>query len=73
MPTDAPVWRLWRRVRGWLAAVSRVARRVAGMPDYPAYLEHLRRRHPGQPLPTEREFFAQYTQSRYGDGPSRCC
>jgi uncharacterized short protein YbdD (DUF466 family) len=43
------------------------------MPDYAAYLEHLRQQHPGCPVPTEREYFAQYTESRYGNGASRCC
>lgn len=50
-----------------------VLRRVAGMPDYAAHLEHLRRCHPERPVPTEREFFEQYLQGRYGDGPTRCC
>ena len=48
-------------------------RRVAGMPDYVAHVEHLRRYHPERPVPTEREFFDQFTRSRYGDGPTRCC
>ena len=50
-----------------------VIRRIAGMPDYPAYLEHLRGCHPERPVPTEREFYESYLQSRYGDGPTRCC
>lgn len=50
-----------------------MVRRVFGMPDYEAYLQHLRTCHPGHPLPTEREYFAQYVQARYGDGPTRCC
>jgi uncharacterized short protein YbdD (DUF466 family) len=43
------------------------------MPDYAAHLEHLRRCHPDRPAPSEREFFEQYLQRRYGDGPTRCC
>lgn len=60
-------------MRDRLAAVLRVIRRVAGMPDYQAYLEHLRCRHPGRPVPTEREFYDSYLKTRYGDGPTRCC
>ena len=30
------------------------------MPDYQAYLEHLRRSHPDRPIPTEREYYAEY-------------
>jgi uncharacterized short protein YbdD (DUF466 family) len=48
-------------------------RRVAGMPDYSAYTEHLRRFHPERPLPSERDYFSEYLRSRYGDGPTRCC
>jgi uncharacterized short protein YbdD (DUF466 family) len=73
MPADAEGGRLWARIRRWLAAVPGGARRVAGMPDYAAYLDHLRRCHPGQPLPSEKEYFELYTRSRYGDGPTRCC
>jgi uncharacterized short protein YbdD (DUF466 family) len=70
---------MWARVagaRGWrerVAGAARALRRVAGMPDYAAHLEHLRRCHPGRPVPTEREFFEQYVAARYGDGPTRCC
>jgi uncharacterized short protein YbdD (DUF466 family) len=56
-----------------LRALVRTLRRVMGMPDYQAHLEHLRRRHPGQPLPTEREFFDEFVRTRYADGPTRCC
>ncbi len=55
---------------------SRIAaalRRLAGMPDYPAYLEHLRRAHPDRPIPTEREFYEEFVRGRYQDGPTRCC
>ena len=48
-------------------------RRIAGMPDYVAHVEHLHRCHPGQPVPTERQFYDEFTRARYGDGPTRCC
>ena len=48
-------------------------RRIAGMPDYAAHLEHLHRCHPGQPIPTERQFYEEFVRTRYGDGPTRCC
>ncbi|MFL5402765.1 MAG: YbdD/YjiX family protein [Gemmatimonadales bacterium] len=43
------------------------------MPDYDAYAEHLRRCHPSTPIPTEREFYEEFVQTRYRDGPTRCC
>lgn len=60
-------------MRASLAGFVRVIRRVTGMPDYGAYVEHVRHCHPDQPIPTEREFYESYLQSRYGDGPTRCC
>jgi uncharacterized short protein YbdD (DUF466 family) len=43
------------------------------MPDYAAHLEHLRRYHPAQAIPTEREFYEEFIGNRYADGPTRCC
>jgi uncharacterized short protein YbdD (DUF466 family) len=56
-----------------VARAGELLRRIAGMPDYEAYVEHLRRCHPERALPTEREYFEQYVTVRYGDGPTRCC
>jgi uncharacterized short protein YbdD (DUF466 family) len=59
-----------------LSRIQRFAcmlRRLAGMPDYQAYVEHLRLHHPESPVPSEREFFTLYTESRYAAGPTRCC
>jgi len=44
---------MWAR----LERLLRVVRRVSGMPDYSAYLEHLRRCHPEQPIPSARQFY----------------
>lgn len=48
-------------------------RRIAGMPDYAAYVEHFHHSHPGRPIPTERQFFDEFLRARYSDGPTRCC
>jgi len=61
-----PERRLYHKLLGAL-------RRIAGMPDYPAHLEHLRRSHPERPIPTAREFYEEFVQNRYQDGPTRCC
>jgi len=58
---------------GMRRRLSAVVRRIAGMPDYAAHVEHLRRDHPECPIPTEREFYDEYVRARYGDGPTRCC
>jgi uncharacterized short protein YbdD (DUF466 family) len=63
-----------------LAALRRVPRflhellnLMCGVPDYDAYVAHLRRLHPGLPVPTREAFFAERQQARYGAGRSRCC
>ena len=56
-----------------VAQIGSFLRRLAGMPDYTAYLEHLRDFHPDGPVPTEREFFEEFVRTRYQDGPTRCC
>ncbi|HEU5039245.1 MAG TPA: YbdD/YjiX family protein [Gemmatimonadales bacterium] len=53
--------------------IATAVRRMTGMPDYPAYLEHLRRCHPERAVPSEKEFFEEYLRSRYAGGPTRCC
>jgi uncharacterized short protein YbdD (DUF466 family) len=58
--------------RGWKAWLSGF-KRVAGMPDYPGYLAHMRERHPECPALSEREYFDAHLQARYGSGVSRCC
>jgi uncharacterized short protein YbdD (DUF466 family) len=60
-------------MRDKLERVLRVVRRIAGMPDYRAYVEHVERCHPGQQVPTEREYYERYLESRYGGGVTRCC
>jgi uncharacterized short protein YbdD (DUF466 family) len=56
-----------------MAHLMALIRRIAGMPDYQAYLVHQRAKHPGDPPLTEREFYDRYLESRYGGAGSRCC
>jgi uncharacterized short protein YbdD (DUF466 family) len=60
---------MWAR----LERMVRVVRRIAGMPDYAAHVEHLRRWHPERPIPSPRQFYDDYLRARYADGPTRCC
>lgn len=49
------------------------SRLAVGIPDYDAYVEHLRRCHPGR-VPMDRTaFFRDRMEARYGRGRSRCC
>jgi uncharacterized short protein YbdD (DUF466 family) len=53
--------------------MGKVIRKVAGMPDYNGHIEHLRRCHPEQPIPSQRQFYEEFLRNRYGDQPTRCC
>jgi len=56
----------------WRSSV-RIARQLIGVPDYEAYLAHLRAHHPQRALPTYREFFEERQRARYKGGGGRCC
>jgi uncharacterized short protein YbdD (DUF466 family) len=60
-------------LRDAVRALMTAVRRIAGMPDYRAHLEHLRRCHPERAIPSEREFYEEFVRARYADGPTRCC
>ena len=48
-------------------------KRIAGMPNYEAYVEHLRTCYPECSVPTEREYYDLYLKGRYEGGGMRCC
>lgn len=64
---------LWVQIRERAESCLSSFKQLTGMPDYAAYVRHLRLMHPAWPIPSEREFFDLYLDSRYGDGPTRCC
>ena len=53
--------------------MQHTARLMCGLPDYDAYVAHLRNRHPGQPVPSYEMFFRDRQEARYGRGMARCC
>ena len=64
---NAPrVTRLWR-------ALMTAMRRIAGVPDYDAYVAHLRSHHPERAVPNATDFFAERLEARYRAGGGRCC
>jgi uncharacterized short protein YbdD (DUF466 family) len=60
---------MWAR----LERALQVVRRVAGMPDYAAHVEHLRRCHPDRVVPSAREYYEEFLRARYEGGATRCC
>lgn len=56
-----------------LGRLATLLRRVGGMPDYEAYVAHLRARHPGCAIPTRRAYFEEFLRGRYDRPGNRCC
>jgi uncharacterized short protein YbdD (DUF466 family) len=59
----------WGRARSFCCA----CRQALGVPDYERYLAHAAVWHAGAPVLTQRDFFAQAIERRYGQGGARCC
>ena len=63
-------------IRYLVDLVAQTARLMVGVPDYPTYVEHRRRHHPGEPVMTYEEFFRERQKARYAVGKGRfrgCC
>ena len=44
-----------------------------GVPDYDAYVKHLREHHPEREVPSYKEFFRERQVARYKGTGGRCC
>lgn len=62
-----------RRIARIWHGLAAAARRIAGVPDYDAYVAHLRLHHPERTIPCAADFFAERQQARYRAGGGRCC
>lgn len=61
--------RLWAGVRGvarWYSAIN-------GGQDYQRYVDHLRRTHPGCPVPSERQYWRDRYDEAERNPTTRCC
>jgi uncharacterized short protein YbdD (DUF466 family) len=57
----------------FISRVQQSARLMCGLPDYDAYVRHVKSAHPGQPVPSYDAFFRERQEARYGRGAARCC
>lgn len=53
--------------------LGQAMRSMVGMPEYSAYLDHMEKTHPGQPVMTYEEFFRNRQEARFGKGKTGCC
>jgi len=62
-----------RRIAQLWRTLAAATRRIAGVPDYDAYVAHLMSRHPECTIPPRAAFVADRLQARYRAGGGRCC
>ncbi len=60
------------RLRAWARGARQAWAQVFGIPDYERYLAHHAAQHPGEPVLSRREFFAQAIDRKYGRSGPRC-
>ncbi|RZI41354.1 putative selenoprotein [Herbaspirillum sp. HC18] len=55
--------------------MGQAMRAMVGIPEYSAYLDHMEKTHPEQPVMTYEEFFRERQEARYGGKGriGRCC
>ncbi len=53
--------------------LGQTARMMVGLPDYDAYVQHTRLKHPDRTPMTYEEFFRERQEARYGGGAGKCC
>ena len=65
--------RMVANARDFTSRVRNVVRRVVGVPDYDAYVRHVRRHHPeAVPMPPD-AFISQCWEEKYSRPGHRCC
>jgi uncharacterized short protein YbdD (DUF466 family) len=69
---NSPLTLLHALKPGWDRAVQ-TARLCCGLPDYDAYVKHLRAHHPERAVPDFKTFFRERQVARYKGGGGRCC
>ncbi len=72
-----------KNIKGWLEAnassLIQIYRRsdrffhlLVGMPSYDKYVEHMRQNHPDKIPKSQREFFKEAMEAKYGAGRNKC-
>lgn len=60
-------------MRAQLDEIARVVRRIIGVPDYDAYVAHVRSSRPDEEVLTRERFLRDALDGRYLGPGSRCC
>ena len=52
--------------------IDRFSHLLVGMPSYDKYVEYMQKFHPNETPQTQREFFKEALEKKYGAGSSKC-
>ncbi|MFC7391834.1 YbdD/YjiX family protein [Scopulibacillus cellulosilyticus] len=63
---------LFNNIKKGACILRNIGKGVSNLPDYEAYVEHLKTHHPEVTPPTEKEFFKNYLNDKYGASATRC-
>jgi len=62
------------KMEKWLKQLRSNIKTIFGLPNYERYLDHHRRKHPNEPVMSEKEFYLHALKERYESGKiNRCC
>ncbi|WP_018605244.1 YbdD/YjiX family protein [Uliginosibacterium gangwonense] len=53
--------------------LGQAAKMMVGVPDYDAYVQHTRLKHPDRTPMTYEEFFRERQDARYASSVGKCC
>lgn len=58
----------------WLNQVRCNVKTIFGLPNYEKYVDHHKRKHPNEPIMSEKEYYVYALKERYESGKvNRCC
>ncbi|MCX2716578.1 KCU-star family selenoprotein [Helicobacter sp. MIT 21-1697] len=64
------IW--WDKLKALYRRSDRFFHLLVGMPSYDKYVEHMRIHHPDTIPKTQKEFFAEALEAKYGAGSAKC-
>lgn len=66
------VKKIFARLKALYRRSDRFFHLLVGMPSYDKYVEHMRIHHPDKIPKTQKEFFAEALEAKYGAGRTKC-
>jgi uncharacterized short protein YbdD (DUF466 family) len=62
----------WEWVKNIFQVIYYIGKGISNLPDYQAYVKHFEKNHPEQKPLTEKEFFRDLLENKYGANAKRC-